>query len=710
MKKAVLSIFCLVLGLVLSLSTKAQQAGIMYSMTYGGGNSANPLGVINMLDPVTLYDTAVFNFNGGDGERPYADFTQLSNGLLYGFTAYGGNGFGNIFQFNIQTNRETDLYDMPATQDSGSYIYYGALCHATNDTFYGLSTAGGYYYGSGVLFSFNYHTNYESVKVQLRGATTGYNPTSMPIQVGDSLLYCTATQVNGEYGSIFTYNIYTGVTNLLYKFTGGTTDGFYPQGSLFLATNGILYGMTLFGGTDNEGVLYSYNPTTHTEAVLVNFTGPNGALPYRGVIEANNGYLYGLTHDGGTYDKGTLFMFDMSSNTLSTLYSFKGAPMDGRAPACNLIQAGDGRLYGNTDSGGTKDEGTIFRYDLNTTTETVLVNCDTVLGEYPYGDLLEVMSASIAVVNNVCSTDTNGTLTINVRGGQRPLTYTWSTGATTSSISHLSSGTYTSSVTDSRGIKFTFRDTIGPGPILVTFLSANPCSGSSLDSSAAYVNGGTAPFTYSWSNGQTTDTIYHVSAGTYTCNIIDANGCRAKGTVVITQAAPISITNVVTVPQTWPNYNNGSITVTASGGIPPGDSAYYLYLWSNAGPYDSSRITGLDSGLYSVCIVSPYGCGSVCDTVILVPEAVANISVSGNLVNVYPVPSSGLITLLLNGDGFENLQITDALGRMVYNHPLHNSQMNNSLNINLSSLSDGVYILQIHSAHGILTRKIIIQK
>src|SRR5579862_9217375 len=133
MKRILRPVLSLLILLITSLCLKAQVDGLMYGMTYGGGLNANPpFGVINKFDPLTNSNIAVVKFNSNNGKEPYGNFIQLNNGLLYGTTAYGGNGLGNIFQYNIQTGQETVLYNLPSSTDSGGFIY-GTLCHATND-------------------------------------------------------------------------------------------------------------------------------------------------------------------------------------------------------------------------------------------------------------------------------------------------------------------------------------------------------------------------------------------------------------------------------------------------------------------------------------------------------------------------------------------------------------------------------------------------
>lgn len=713
-KQALRHILSAFIFLSAGLSLHAQTDGLMFSMTYGGGITHNPqYGVINQFDPLTNYDTAIVKFTGNNGNEGYGNFIQLSNGLLYGMTAYGGNGLGNIIQYNIQTGQSVTLYSLPASYDSGAYLF-GTLCHASNDLLYGLAYYGGVLYSRGVLFSFNYHTGAYQVLVQLNVATTGGFPVGSLTQVTDSLLYgMTTSSVNSYPGTIFKYNIYTGDTNRVYTFKGGT-DGSYPSGSLTKAGNGLLYGLTEKGGTNGDGVLFSFDTHSNTETVLVNFLGPNGATPYRSLILAADSNLYGTTIYGGAHDSGTIFSYNIGTNTETVLYSFNGSDTDGYYPYSDLIQASDGKLYGctlgNAPFGiGKNNWGTIFSYDIGTHAKKTLYYYNDSNGAFPYGDLLEVMTVNTSVTNNSCPNDSGGALTINVRGGKPPFTYLWSNGATTQFITNLKSGVYSDTVWDSRGIEFVNIDTVKPLPMVLHFNVSNACFGSNVDGVSVTISGGTSPFSYLWSTGATSDTLSNLPAGTYTCTIKDANGCPVSNTVVITQAPAIAITNITATEQTYP-YDNGKITVTVSGGIPPGDSVYYYYLWSNGGPSDSSTITQLDSGSYAVCVTSPYGCGSVCDSNIIVLTGTKNSSDPGDLIKIYPVPTRGPVTIYITGATIKNIEVADALGRPVYTESFNSMLKDNIIHIDLSKQPDGLYILYLSSQQGIVTRKIIIQK
>jgi len=152
---------------------------------------------------------------------------------------------------------------------------------------------------------------------------------------------------------------------VLYSFNNAP-DAANPYGGLVLDTAGSLYGTTYYGGTSNRGAVYKLtrgSNGTWTESVLYSFAdgNPTGAL----VFDAK-GNLYGTTsNDGVTYHAGTVFELTPASGgnwNASVLYSFKGSGNgDGDSPYCGLIFDAAGNIYGTTELGGAKDEGTVFK-------------------------------------------------------------------------------------------------------------------------------------------------------------------------------------------------------------------------------------------------------------------------------------------------------------------------------------------------------------
>ena len=157
------------------------------------------------------------------------------------------------------------------------------------------------------------------------------------------------------------------------------------------------------------------------------------------------------------------------------------------------------------------------------------------------------LSISVTGMNAACGI-ANGTATATPTSGTAPFTYKWNTGATTSTISLLSAGTYSVTVTDASGCTATGSTTITTGSSIgVTIDGRNvTCFGGTNGQATAMVTGGSTPYTYRWSNGGTIAVIANLSAGSYTVTVTDAAGCTGIQTVVITQPTAITLTPSVT--------------------------------------------------------------------------------------------------------------------------------------------------------------------
>ena len=167
--------------------------------------------------------------------------------------------------------------------------------------------------------------------------------------------------------------------------------------------------MTSLGGTDNDGVIFNYDPGSGSYTKVLDFNGSNGANPYGSLIQAKDGKLYGMTWGGGNSDAGVIFSFDPASSVYTRLYDFDF--VNGSHPYGDLMQASDGKLYGMTNSGGSNDLGTIFSFDLVSSTFTKLQDYDGSNGANPYFgsafiELAELAPLPITVLN--FSGDNNG--------------------------------------------------------------------------------------------------------------------------------------------------------------------------------------------------------------------------------------------------------------------------------------------------------------
>jgi uncharacterized repeat protein (TIGR03803 family) len=80
-----------------------------------------------------------------------------------------------------------------------------------------------------------------------------------------------------------------------------------------LGNNGLFYGTTLFGGSSNNGTIFSFNHTGNVLSSLASFNGSNGRVPGASLTLGPDGLFYGTTFQGGSSDAGTIFSFDAGS-------------------------------------------------------------------------------------------------------------------------------------------------------------------------------------------------------------------------------------------------------------------------------------------------------------------------------------------------------------------------------------------------------------
>ena len=88
------------------------------------------------------------------------------------------------------------------------------------------------------------------------------------------------------------------------------------------ASDGKLYGMTNMGGSSGVGVIFSFDPSSSIYTKLMDFDGTNGANPYGSLMQASDGKLYGMTIRGGSNGSGVIFSFDPSSSTYTKADGF----------------------------------------------------------------------------------------------------------------------------------------------------------------------------------------------------------------------------------------------------------------------------------------------------------------------------------------------------------------------------------------------------
>jgi len=278
---------------------------------------------------------------------------------------------------------------------------------------------------------------------------------------------------------------------------------------------------------------------------------------------------------------------------------------------------------------------------------------------------------------------TNGSINITVNGGTSPYTYNWTNGATTEDIQNIGTGFYKVEITDANGCKTESGYNLKENNTLK--LSASVTQTNCVDDASGAVDltvtGGTAPYTYSWSNGLITEDLSNLSTGLYTVIVTDANGCTATLRVSVSKKT-LDVNASVTQPLCNGDAT-GSITITSVNGVSP-----FTYLWSTGDT--GTSIDGLSPGSYNVTVTDSTGCSRKLYFVINNPPAInASVVVTNSNCNTY---------------GYYNIDLSVTGGTQPYTYEWGNGTTTEDL----SNLNAGTYTVAIKDANGCTINKEVI--
>lgn len=266
-----------------------------------------------------------------------------------------------------------------------------------------------------------------------------------------------------------------------------------------------------------------------------------------------------------------------------------------------VSQSGTTATYNNLVAGNYVATFVSLATGCSTSTTFKITNTDTNLsGTVTVADAACNGGSGSIVVNATGGTISGGSVTAtdgyrySVDGG---------TAQSGNSFTGLAVGNHTVKITDDNGCTYFIDFDIDQPTALVAEIPLGKnvsCNGGSDGSATVIVTGGTTPYTYLWSNGQTTSTATSLSAGLYSVTVTDAKGCTRVTSITILQP------NVLTVSAfpsdvTCNGGSNGSITAVISGGTKP-----YIIQWSNG----SSALlnSGLKAGSYNITVTDMNGC------------------------------------------------------------------------------------------------------
>ncbi|MBE0639510.1 MAG: DNRLRE domain-containing protein [Bacteroidales bacterium] len=247
-----------------------------------------------------------------------------------------------------------------------------------------------------------------------------------------------------------------------------------------------------------------------------------------------------------------------------------------------------------------------------------------------------------------CFEGADGAITLTIEGGTSPFAYSWSNGATTKDLSGVTAGDYDVTVVDDNGCTATAIFTLTEPSLLdvsVTLKVDVSCYGGSDGSIDITVEGGTEPYTFSWSNGSVLEDLMGLPAGLYTILVTDAKGCTAQTSATVNQPPLMSVSGSVTNNVCFGGAS-GAIEITVTGG-----TAAYSYSWTTdigtgLEPAEKNQ-SGLTIGTYTVTVTDAENCVAVAGFTITQPGQI-QLSMLNSDVSCFG-GSDGSINLTVTG-------------------------------------------------------------
>jgi hypothetical protein len=455
--------------------------------------------------------------------------------------------------------------------------------------------------------------------------------------------------------------------------------------------------------------LTNITPACDSNGVIsINYTGANtGAYKYYiykligfnfslidSILSTSNTVTYSYTQGGIYYyiELRDVNNTGLANNTITATSLLTATRLS--APTINTSTCAIANLVTFTPTGGTAPY-TYNHYNLWGNGALVSTANSAMLDYFThYETLIEDANGCKTVINYLDSNNngngslynttinpascTNGSITINsMVGNTGPYIHTWSNGQTGNAITNLTSGNYTVTTTDNIGCSFTEQFYVGQNPNIYPIVVSvpNTCGQQIGSLTVTNVIGGTAPYTYQWSNGSTTSQQLQLSTGTYNLTITDANGCFYNGNQLVSQNT--NINGSITSSNTACNLPTGTAYIAITSG-----SAPYTYQWNNGAT--SSSIINLNTGFYNVVVTDAIGCTKNFST---------NISYNYSI-NIFPT-----IVPEVCGNGQGSINVIPSGGVAPYTYLWSNGSTTSSRN----NLSIGGYGVTVTDANGCVT-------
>ena len=630
----------------------------IYTATITDANNCGPLyETVSISEPseITIYGVSsdVSCFGNDDGS---IDLTTNSTGLIYNWT--GPNGFNSNFEdidsllpgtYIVSTSNIngcigpslTFVISEP-TDILVSYISNNVSCFGGNDGSIDLTITGGVGNYTTIWNSPNGYFNISEDAFSLvagpytysilddNGCSPSINNSpifiSQPINVQISSVVTDETCYGDADGSIdmtisgpstYTYswvgpnsfsstnlditNLAAGSYNLIITDANNCQTQITENvniGNIILIDTFINH-ISCNGFNDGSIVVLAQNSVSTTYS----WTGPNGYTSSNSQIFNLAGGVYSVIVNDASNCPTQLNVSIQEPNFLS----LNGVVSD---ESCENYQDGEIQV---SVSGGTPGYSYVWNNGVTDSINLNLVNGEYILNVFDNNNCivsdtfyvsLFLFDTTRTVTNVSCFGGTDGSVDLEVIGGNPPFIYNWNTGATSQDLTNLSSAVYSVNITDATNCTI-FRDVIITSPqqlAAVTNIEPILCFGDSTGTASVQINGGVPPYILDWGTTDTTS----MWAGYHSYSIIDANNCKYTDSVEILQNDSMEIASYITDIQCHGDFTGSiEIQIAQGTGTPP-----YNYNWSGPNNFSSNSedIYNLESGLYILTVTDNNFC------------------------------------------------------------------------------------------------------
>ncbi|MBK9014453.1 MAG: gliding motility-associated C-terminal domain-containing protein [Saprospiraceae bacterium] len=402
---------------------------------------------------------------------------------------------------------------------------------------------------------------------------------------------------------------------------------------------------------------------------------PNGAIDLSPVPFGN--YTFSWSNGGNTEDLGSLPQgnytvtvtdavgcstsgsYDVPQNT-----NLPNVQSDATPTSCgqnngaiNITVLPSGTYTFSWSNGATTED----LQDLAAATYTVTVtdvNSCSATSSATVTNTATAFSLAVSAAPNTSCTTANGSIDLTPSPAGN-FTFSWSNGATTEDLQNLTAATYTVTVTDANGCTSTATASVINNTTSFS-LTASPTPNTSCTSANGSIDLTPSPagsFTFSWSNGATTEDLQNLTAATYTVTVTGANGCSATSSAAVANNATTFSLAASPAPNTSCTSANGSIDLT------PTPTGNFTFSWSNGATTED--LQSVQAGTYTVTVTAAGNCTTTASATVadnssaplLTPNISAtNCNQNNGAVSLQVLPITGNSFLWSNGSTTPTIQ------------------------------------------------------